>query len=343
MTKSYSQGEWFVCLFPRLHGVEITILILRRTSANLSSDYFTNRQDRYHLLSAKNVTEYFWEIQNAVASLSFRVAPSKSAPDGFRLEWPSTNVAPSPLQNHKEFVARATDVIGRLISPHAKLPAASSAAEASALEPDTSVYVVSQMSQLLTPDTSTELPAITHLLKTLALPQYAESSWTFTAGYFNPAPSLTKLLLSTASRNNTVITASPHANGFYQSPGVSGLLPDAYTFLAHRLQKAIHRQKLDTAITLKEWRNGSVGQPGGWTYHAKGLWDTQPNQTTPSITLVGSSNYTKRSYSLDLETNALVVTRNEDLKKRLGDEQQWLQKYATPVNRDDFAKPERRE
>src|SRR3569833_3362399 len=266
MTKSYSQGEWFVCLFPRLHGVEITILILRRTSANLSSDYFTNRQDRYHLPPASPVPASPREIQNAVASLSFRVAPSKSAPDGIRLEWPSTNVAPSPLQNHKEFVARATDVIGRLISPHAKLPAASSAAEASALEPDTSVYVVSQMSQLLKPDTSTELPAITHLLKTLALPQYAESSWTFTAGYFNPAPSLTKLLLSTASRNNTVITASPHANGFYQSPGVSGLLPDAYTFLAHRFLNAVHCQGRGAAGARGGGGGGGGGRPGGGAY-----------------------------------------------------------------------------
>lgn len=69
---------------------------------------------------------------------------------------------------------------------------------------------------------------------------------------------------------------------------------------------------------------------------------TMPNESDPSITLVGSSNYTKRSYSLDLEVNTLVVTRDEDLKRRLGEEQGWLQEHAKEVGIDDFAKVERR-
>jgi len=202
--------------------------------------------------------------------------------------------------------------------------------------------MLSQFSQLLSPDTSTELPAVTHVLRTLSLPQYANSSWTFTAGYFNPAPSLTKLLLSTKSHNNTVITASPQANGFYQSPGVSGLLPDAYTLLARRFIRAVHQHKLDGSVSLREWRKGTVGEPDGWTYHAKGLWVTLPGSQDPSISMIGSSNYTKRSYSLDLEANALIVTENEELKKRLGEEQRWLQEHATVATRDDFAKPDRR-
>ncbi len=278
-----------------------------------------------------------------MASLSFLVRPSQAAVDGFEMTWPVTNAAPSPHENHKLFVARATGLVGNLVSPRVKHPISDGSGGSSRDgEADTSVYVLSQMSQLLKPDTSTELPAITHVLKTLAQPQFANSSWTFTAGYFNPAPSLTKLLLSTASHNNTVITAAPEANGFYKSPGVSGLLPDAYTFLAHRFLKAVHQEGKDGSITLKEWKNGTVGQPNRWTYHAKGLWITLPGQVAPSITLVGSSNYTKRSYSLDLEANALIVTRDEDLKKRLGQEQLWLQEHARPVTQDDFAKNDRR-
>lgn len=316
------------------------------SSANLSTDYFTNRQDRYHLFKSKAVTDHFWRIHEAVGSFSFLVQPSDD-PSGFNLTWPQTNSAPSPLDNPAAFVKSTTATLGPLI-----LPAAAHDGDAAAASEfsDTRVYMLAQMSQVMKPDSSTELPAITHILKTLASPTYASSSWTFTAGYFNPAPSLTKLLLNTASSTsssstepiNTVITAAPEANGFYQSPGVSGLLPGAYTLLARRFLTAVQSHGRAADIALKEWRKGTTGQPEGWTYHAKGLWVTLPGDQDPALSIIGSSNYTKRSYSLDLEVGALIVTRDEALKKRLGEEQRWLQEHAAPVTQDDFAKNERR-
>ncbi|KAK0727748.1 hypothetical protein B0T26DRAFT_695611 [Lasiosphaeria miniovina] len=320
----------------KLYGVDDEIIL---SGANLSSDYFTNRQDRYHLFSSRDITEYYSNLHDAVASLSFLVQPSDK-PSGFDMAWPDTNAAISPLENPNHFVAESTSLLARLISPGTAPVTKPDKTIAGAT--DTSVYILAQLTQLLSPDSSTELPAITHVLKTLSSPQYAKSSWTFTAGYFNPAPSLTKLLLSTASQGNTVITASPFANGFYKSPGVSGLLPDAYTLLARRFVHAVYQHNRETAITLREWRRGTVGVPGGWTYHAKGLWVTLPGSEDPSITLIGSSNYTKRSYSLDLEANALIVTENEELKRRLGNEQRSLQENTSIVTRDDLAKTDRR-
>ena len=320
----------------KLYGVDDEVIL---SGANLSSDYFTNRQDRYHLFSSRDITDYFSSLHGAVSSLSFLVK-SSDTPAGFELTWPTANPAVSPLTDPKKFVSESTSLLAGLISPRpARLTAPD---QAPAEKRDTTVYMLAQFSQLLSPDISTELPAVTHVLKTLSSPQYAKSSWTFTAGYFNPAPSLTKLLLSTASQNNTVITASPFANGFYKSPGVSGLLPDAYTLLARRFVRAVHHNKREASIALREWRKGTVNEPGGWTYHAKGLWITLPEEKNPSISLIGSSNYTKRSYSLDLEANALIVTENEGLKQRLGDEQRWLQENTSVVTRDDFAKTERR-
>ncbi|KAI1505855.1 hypothetical protein F5X99DRAFT_415562 [Biscogniauxia marginata] len=323
----------------KLYGIDDEIIL---SGANLSTDYFTNRQDRYHLFASSEVTDYFWGLYQGVASLSFLVEPSDTEVAGFRLQWPSTNAAPSPLEDPTQYISQATGVINSLITPKQPLGDTQLQVDVAPGSKDTTVYMLGQLSQLMRPDTSTELPAITHILKTLATPQYSGSSWTFTAGYFNPAPSLTNLLLSTASQNNTVITASPYANGFYQSKGVSGLLPDAYTLLARRFLRAIHERKRESAIVLKEWRKGTVGEPDGWTYHAKGLWVTLPNDTSPAMSIVGSSNYTKRSYSHDLEAGALIVTHDDDLKKRLGEEQRWLQEYAKPVNLDDLATNERR-
>lgn len=58
--------------------------------------------------------------------------------------------------------------------------------------------------------------------------------------------------------------------------------------------------------------------------------------------MIGSSNYTKRSYSLDLEMNALVVTKDEDLKNRLGLEVERLQENSKTVTVEDFHRTDRR-
>ncbi|PNY23312.1 CDP-diacylglycerol-glycerol-3-phosphate 3-phosphatidyltransferase, partial [Tolypocladium capitatum] len=317
----------------KLYGVDDEIIM---SGANLSTDYFTDRQDRYHLFKSEQVTDHFWKIHSAVGSFSFLVEPSADADDaaGFTLSWPSTNSAPSPLHEPRAFAESTTSTLRSLLSPRDGRPQSDFA--------DTRVYMLAQMSQVLRPDTSTELLVVTRILEMLASPAYKGSSWTFTAGYFNPAPSLTKLLVGTASTNNTVITAAPEANGFYRSPGVSGLLPDAYVLLARRFVHRVHQARRAGDVALKEWRRGTVGQPGGWSYHAKGLWVTMPGDAHPAMSVVGSSNYTQRSYSLDLEAGALVVTRDEGLRRRLGEEQRWLQEHARTVTRDDFARNERR-
>lgn len=122
------------------------------------------------------------------------------------------------------------------------------------------------------------------------------------------------------------------------------MLPAAYTHLGKTFLGSVEKAGLGEQIKLKEWRKGTVGEEGGWTYHAKGLWVTLPGEQDkgPSISIVGSSNYTKRSYSLDLEANVVVVTRNEGLMRRLKDEEKWLQEYAGVVGKSDFEKTERR-
>ncbi|KAL8922867.1 MAG: hypothetical protein Q9172_003373, partial [Xanthocarpia lactea] len=52
----------------KLYGIDDEVIL---SGANLSSDYFTNRQDRYHVFSSKRVTDYFARIHQAVCSISF--------------------------------------------------------------------------------------------------------------------------------------------------------------------------------------------------------------------------------------------------------------------------------
>lgn len=311
----------------------------------MSEDYFTNRLDRYHVYSSKKLADYYARIHHAICSLSFQVLPDVHNESGYLLDWPTANGAPSPLDNHQDFISYASTVLSPLIQAPDNKPAPSESSN------QTFVYPVAQFTPLLKPDTSTEFPAVSNILRLLSeSPAFAGARWLFTAGYFNIHPVLSSLLISSTSTisetssttQGTVLTASPWANGFYGSSGISGMLPAAYTHLSARFLDRVAAAQSTNSIQLKEWRRGTVGTPGGWTYHAKGLWVTLPREENPSITFVGSSNYTKRSYSLDIEVGALVVTNDQQLKQKLGEETQWLQKDASPVSREDLMRTERR-
>ena len=328
----------------KLYGIDDEIIM---SGANLSSDYFSNRQDRYHLFHSEELTEYFSKIHSGVASLSFDLQPSNAQDSGgYSMSWPSTNPAPSPLDSPSKYRDAASKHLSHLLLP-SNSPQSSSKSNTST----TTIYPVLSLVPLLS--TSTELPALTHLLTSLARPPLQSSSWTFTAGYFNMTPSFRRMLLATHPSSGTVLTAHPHANGFFGSKGVSGMLPAAYTHLAKQFLRKVRHEGLDGSVRLKEWQRGMVGVAEGWTYHAKGLWVTFPSSSSssssaaaavedPSLTVVGSSNYTKRSYELDLEANVVIATSDPGLRRRLGEEVKWLGEYAKEVDESEFEKPERR-
>ncbi|CAN9381609.1 unnamed protein product [Alternaria alternata] len=324
----------------KLYGVDDDIIM---SGANLSEDYFTNRQDRYHLFRSKDLTDYFKRIHDGVAKLSFDIQPStQEGSGGYTMSWPTTNAAPSPLDSPSNYRSAAEKHLAHLL-----VPSNSPAAHPSSSTSKTTIYPILSLVPLL--PSSTELPALTKILTHLTTPPLQNSSWTFTAGYFNMTPSFRRLLLSTRPSSGTVLTAHPHANGFYGSKGVSGLLPGAYTHLAKSFLRKVKHEGLADSIILKEWKKGMVGQEGGWTYHAKGLWVTFPSSSSsevekedPSLTVIGSSNYTKRSYELDLEANVIIATSDPGLRRRLGEEVKWLGEHAKQVNEQEFEKPERK-
>lgn len=145
------------------------------------------------------------------------------------------------------------------------------------------------------------------------------------------------------------------------------MLPAAYTLLAKRFLEATIKAGLNERTRVLEWRRGTVGEEGGWTYHAKGLWVTLPpvaasstssssssisssasgsekqgEAAGPSITIIGSSNYTTRAHTLDLEANALVVTCDEGLQRKLRREEEWLKEDAREVGIEEFRRTDRR-
>ena len=325
----------------KLYGVDDQIIL---SGANLSSDYFTNRQDRYHVFSSDRVTHYFSCIHRAVCDVSFLLQPDPTS-SSHTLIWPSSNRAPNPLYNPKGYIEAATSLLLPFTNPHAS-PSSSSqppSSSSSALqETDTVLYPLLSHP----PTINTELPVLRSLLSSSS----DLSSYTFTAGYFNPHPIITRTLLALSSKPcsvpGNVLTASPLANGFYNSSGVSRLLPAAYTHLSLRFMQAARRAR--ASIKLREWQRGIVGEPNGWTYHAKGVWATfatsagHGTAAGPSATVIGSSNYTTRSYDLDLEVGALVMTKDETLMRTFKREEEALQEWSREIGEKDLASKNRR-
>ncbi|XP_014553894.1 hypothetical protein COCVIDRAFT_106381 [Bipolaris victoriae FI3] len=317
----------------KLYGIDDEIIM---SGANLSEDYFTNRQDRYHLFRSAELTSYFAKIHDGVSALSFDIQPSDApGAGGYTMAWPSSNAGPNPLENPSSYRKAAEKHLSHLLTPSNSPPSASNQTSSSNSTTTTTIHPILSLVPLL--PSSTELPALTSLLTTLS---HTPSIWTFTAGYFNMTPSFRRLLLATRPSRGTVLTAHPHANGFYGSSGVSGMLPAAYTHLAKMFLRQVRYQGLSESIVLKEWRKGKVGEEGGWTYHAKGIWNTDTND--PCLTVIGSSNYTKRAYELDLEANVVLCTTDPGLRRRLGEEVRWLGEHATRVDEREFEKEDRK-
>ncbi|KAF6069135.1 hypothetical protein FOB64_003483 [Candida albicans] len=251
---------------------------------------------------------------------------------GFKLTWPTSNATCEPHLNIERFISDSSYLLTPLLKQQ-QLNAFEEFDENE--EYDTIVYPVSQFTPLFphNQDQSTEKPAILRLLS------YADSlktKWWFTAGYFNMLPEYQQRLLNGKSQG-TVITASPKANSFYKSPGVSYYLPQAYLLFAKQFLQKVRDLGKSALITVYEWQKGIVNTPGGWSYHAKGLWITAPGEDEPSITVIGSSNYTKRAYSCDLESNAIIITKDKDLKMKMKHEIDNLMENVHELKLEDFS------
>lgn len=314
----------------KLYGFDDEIML---SGANLSEDYFTDRQDRYYIFADKNIANYYFRIHRAVLSLLYQLVPNPQPHKhkNFLMTWPTANKLCEPNMNLHRFVSDALFLLEPLLKQH---DLGDFDLHDDHDDYDTIVYPVSQFTPLFhhNNDASTEKPAVLRLLSYLDSPLVR---WWFTAGYFNMLPQIQERLCNGHARG-VVITASAKANSFYKSSGLSYYIPEAYLLIARKFLEELKNRGKDQLIKLYEWQNGVVNTPNGWLYHAKGLWVTVPDEELPSISIIGSSNFTKRAYLLDLESNALIITKHDDLKQRMKAEIDNLMVHAHPLELEDF-------
>ena len=248
---------------------------------------------------------------------------------------------------------------------------------------DTRLIPLLQMGQLSITQETDMIPLLTNYLSALCSrinPMQTSLARPFTtvdltSGYFTLSGTYRSLVLSdkihslgTAPSSVPVVfrlvAASPEANGFYGSKGLSSRIPAAYTFLEKEFYKQVVAKSLHepfkpdggssifdstdpvsqgslAPVELREWSKY------GWTYHQKGIWISLPSQNNqalqPSTTLIGSSNFGSRSEKLDLECTLLMTTKATPLKAVLAEEVLEMRECARELmNSKTFDSPERK-
>ncbi|KAK7004516.1 CDP-diacylglycerol--glycerol-3-phosphate 3-phosphatidyltransferase mitochondrial-like isoform X1 [Biomphalaria glabrata] len=301
------------------------------SGANLSNDYFTNRQDRYILFNdCPELANFFNDLVKTIMSFSLDLSPDNTL-----------NLSPGwNCHPYKE-----TDgglgfkVAARLkINDCLKMEDFSSIGNNSSIsaentrltgdnrknvETDTVVYPLVQMGPF----------GVTHdEMATLGLFRSSEpnDNILLASGYFNLTDHYMSVILDQSLGKFSILMASPQANGFLGAKGIAGAIPYSYIYLAHEFYKRVKERNQTRRIHLMEYVRDR------WTFHGKGLWYYLPSQPLPTLTLVGSPNFGYRSVYRDLECQVALVTENKHLQEQLREEHVRLFASSQPVDESTF-------
>ncbi|KAK7460367.1 CDP-diacylglycerol--glycerol-3-phosphate 3-phosphatidyltransferase [Stygiomarasmius scandens] len=339
-------GTWHA----KIYGADNSIII---SGANLNEAYFTNRQDRYlHFKQHASLANYCFDFLQAASSVSYRLLPADS-PDtmsvprsshsytreNYTLVWSDQDTHPHHFND--KFRQALSDLQTKAKTLHTQ--------GAADQNPHNAILLpVIQGGQFNIREEQEMFELLFKYLKQNASQSEKGSRplMDLTSGYFGLSEKYQDLVLGCPDVDVRIVAASPKANGFFGSKGISGRIPEGYTYLEQRFMKAVE-------ATGREWSVSDSGTSGhgvqlsewekdGWTYHAKGLWLSPTPSSNPVLTLFGSSNLNSRSAELDTELSfVMVLPSSEDrptasadgpadlLRAQLADEIHQIRKDAT--------------
>ncbi|XP_014248219.1 CDP-diacylglycerol--glycerol-3-phosphate 3-phosphatidyltransferase, mitochondrial [Cimex lectularius] len=295
----------------KLYLFDNSVLI---TGANLSEDYFTNRQDRYIMIKdCKPLADFYWGLVKRISSVSFAL-------DKF------DTITPRSFHPYKSdqqmYIREAREKIWSYYK---------SSVQHTETDPnhDTWIYPLLELPPLGVHQDS-------NMTKKLLESAEEGSVLTLSTGYFNLTEQYSDTIVNKSKGNFLIIMAHPTANGFLKASGLASGIPGAYTGLALRFLNIVSNNDQNHRISMCEYRRPD------WTYHAKGLWYTLRDEHLPSLTLIGSSNFGSRSVRRDIENQIAIVTENQGLKARLKEEEESLKSFTTPFTIEVGLEPNRK-
>ncbi|KAI6199767.1 CDP-diacylglycerol--glycerol-3-phosphate 3-phosphatidyltransferase [Aphelenchoides besseyi] len=282
------------------------------SGANLSDTYFTNRQDRYVVIEdCPRLIEFFIAIYDCIASCSYKLVTNG--------DYKMNSTAQEELiktdvrKFRREMNSKINAVIGDLSTD-------------SQQNAETMIFPFLQMKPF---GIDQEERVMERLLKN------SKDDWnlTFATGYFNFDDKYSDLIIRQSQFPSSIILAAPDANGFFGARGISGGIPSLYVYISLLFYRKV--QELFKPITMYEWSRS------GWSFHAKGIWIEPRDSTEWFATVIGSSNYGYRSTNRDLESQLLIFTKNDKLRREMAEERQNLMEFATKIESSTFERADR--
>ncbi|KAI9246359.1 hypothetical protein BY458DRAFT_591051 [Sporodiniella umbellata] len=302
----------------KLYGFDQSVML---SGANLSTDYFTNRQDRYIIFDKhQELTSYYRGLLKLISSCSYQLSTTNSSTE-YKLSM--LDGVADPVKESHRYKSLVHNRLQQFLSDYQQR-------HYDAEKMDTAILPIIQMGPFCIKQDERATLELFNIAN-------QQKNWTIhlTSGYFNFTEKYKSVILKTKALFR-FLTASPEANGFFNSKGVSRFLPPAYTYIERKFYRQVKRCNRQDEISIEEYRRP------GWTYHAKGLWVFFSGEKAPSLTIIGSPNFGQRSSARDLEAQAIVITQNQNLKEALNREVGLLSYHSEVVSNETFAKVDRK-
>ncbi|CAJ1945207.1 unnamed protein product [Cylindrotheca closterium] len=282
------------------------------SGANLSEEYFTDRQDRYLCFSdgGNGLVDFYAKLIDSLCDNSVAYQQGTT----------NTNV--------KKIMSPASNT--RLLSEINDLFCSEDPRTAEQLLTEDSDTIAVCMPTFHAPSGFwDEAPEYwTDIEATLSLLREGGSDDTtsrihLSSAYLNPMPDLLKSVQHYPEAN--FVTAGPLSHGFRPKKQQSGnkgkaWIPTVFDHLIYEASKETH-------ANMWHWERKD------WTFHSKGIWIEEGEELLSHV--VGSSNFGGRSFERDMESNLLMVfppSKSSEVSISLQDEWGELMKHSKQVN-----------
>jgi CDP-diacylglycerol---glycerol-3-phosphate 3-phosphatidyltransferase len=201
------------------------------SGANLSNDYFTNRQDRYIVIkNCAQICDLFERLIDIISQFSFKLNKRNE------IELPQ-------YTNMKQFEFKILDLLQK---NEIEVPTSSSSSSSS----NTFIYPLIQIPDCNIRQDETFL---SQFFNEISNKKEFNSNTCLTVGYFNLTNSYIESLLTKSPNTFEILVASPQANGFFNANGLSRFIPNIYSRLEYQFLKKIKQTSNDKRIGLFEY------------------------------------------------------------------------------------------